>query len=1275
MNTYMKRLFLITILASLLTAITAITANADTSVASAKIYINPGHGSWGPDDRPMATIPYPNLSSTGRPDTCGFYESNTNLWKGQRLRMALIDLGCKPANIMMSRNYNGPYPYVAGASDAKKYNRNLSEICEEVDTWGADMFLSIHSDAMTDGSTTNKSLYIFRGKDNNNYVAGSQAMAQTLWKHAYVGVNEIDYASSTTTNIRGDIDFYGSSSTRYGSKGNYTGYLGVLKHGIPGFLAEGYCHTYQPARHRALNSDYCGQEGVRYSRGIAEYFGWNAYTKGFIMGFVKDKSKSVENSLYTPKEGTRAGDEFWPVMGARVYLNQNSTNIAQYTTDNNYNGVFVFERLNPGEYTLVIKASGYEDYITPVTVTANTTTYPKIFLTEGQGTNLDDPFPTPVEKIKGIFAYGLQLEKDENNSFTFKYYANSDAVSGQIIFTDSISGETIASFPLSNISEGENQVLITYEQLPEDLEPDRILNWSIELTGKPITSIVRLNDYDDTFNYTRASVTVDNSTESDYFGYVYVNDLKTRNASSSDENNRDNGIYRYNPLWQRENSAPYTGNMAWDNNFRISTDYLGRLYVPDFGDNHSGVFLAYPNKLGDTWQNFFAGSRTLNGSTAGLIVNNGVNTGSSSPAVNVCGTFENTKLYVSLEDFDYNIYCYDLGANMSDGELPVKWFTEPEMVHQKTRLQYTNTNVIAQADGAVWVSENLYTTAGKQSNLAAQPALRYITPAHDDYWSYATNSNTPVINLNGCAGGGFAISNDGTWLVIVDGDGTLQFFDINDTDRNKPILTWTKSFNADAKDSECTAVAGGRVPNGVYQMAFDRGGNLYVAGGKLGIYSIPTDNNTTCTPAKRSMTFTKGELTPPQPEPYEILKDIDTYTDTLNLSLTSKWVRSVKDEYANIEFEDNGIKNRGFTVAGDRVFITGRYENSDTTDIYLDVLDRNTGETIKRLDISDNAKCRFYPMNDVLTDKHGNLIISNLTIDVSTMPLNLFRIDSISGDATLIASLSAELPLRIDHCDIVGSIDDDTFTIIAPSANNNKILTWTISADTTICSIVEVNDYYPTGAKNFGLAPRITAMNDTTAWVSGSNIHPTLYNTANGIIVDSFASNADIQPAGLNANGFATLNIADNDIIIYPYDDFLSASGNRWAIATSSAGINIAEMQQAFIFPKQAIGKVHSQTWGAPVKVVANDDNVSADVFVYTPGAGIAAYTLKYTGAIYQKGDVNRDGTVNVGDVAEIYKIILGIDMTNAKYADLNDDKSINAGDISHLYQLILGKK
>ncbi|MFR0836837.1 MAG: N-acetylmuramoyl-L-alanine amidase, partial [Barnesiella sp.] len=234
----------------------------------ARIYLNPGHGSWGPNDRPMATIPYPNLAETGMPDTCGFYESNTNLWKVLKLGKTLEKMGARHENIMYSRTANGPFPYVKGAVDAEKYNRNLSEICEEVDANNMDFFLSVHSNAASEGTNTNYPLFLYRGYDSHadEYAQSSYEKATTVWP--YLKSNELDpmTAYATSMNIRGDIDFYHDSSDRVGSNGvTYTGYLGVLKHGCPGFLSEGYFHTYQPARHRALNSDYCGQEGIRYA--------------------------------------------------------------------------------------------------------------------------------------------------------------------------------------------------------------------------------------------------------------------------------------------------------------------------------------------------------------------------------------------------------------------------------------------------------------------------------------------------------------------------------------------------------------------------------------------------------------------------------------------------------------------------------------------------------------------------------------------------------------------------------------------------------------------------------------------------------------------------------------------------------------------------------------------------------------------------------------------------------------------------------------------------
>lgn len=363
-----------------------------------RIYINPGHGSWGPNDRPMPTIPYPNLADTGRPDTCGFYESNTNLWKAVKLGETLQKLGAQDVNIMYSRTLNGPFPYVKGADDEMLYNRSLSEICEEVDANNMDYFISIHSNAASEGTPTNYPLFLYRGKDNgDDYAKGSYDICQAAWPFLNSNVIDPTTAYQTSTNIRGDISFYGTSSDRPGSNGQiYTGYLGVMKHGCPGYLSEGYFHTYQPARHRALNKDYCGQEGIRYARGIAEYFGATGEPTGYIMGTVKDLHEKITHSLY--KYAVGSDDQWLPLNGATVELYKGDKKIDEYTIDKNYNGIFVFENLQPGaDYTLNYICAGYkpaiDEYKQPITVKKNETTYVKAFL---ESENYVPPTPPSI---------------------------------------------------------------------------------------------------------------------------------------------------------------------------------------------------------------------------------------------------------------------------------------------------------------------------------------------------------------------------------------------------------------------------------------------------------------------------------------------------------------------------------------------------------------------------------------------------------------------------------------------------------------------------------------------------------------------------------------------------------------------------------------------------------------------------------------------------------------------------------------------------------------
>jgi len=433
MHTTMKKTLLI------MAACVVSIAMFATDLTGKRIYINPGHGSWGPNDRPNPTIPYPNLAH-GMPDTCGFYETNTNLWKCLELRDRLEAAG---AFVMMSHTQGGPWPYekvngeypdytyehYKNLPDYEKYNRPLLDIADEAEANNMDYFISVHSNAATDGNTVNYLAYFYRGQtDGTHVVPGAVDMCKASWYHAFEcrsmdGLEPNNYDTrdpETSKHILADMNFYGSSydATLPSSGKTYTGYLGVLHHGVPGFLVEGYFHTYQPARHRALNPDYCKQEGIRYYRGIVDYFKAEPETKGYILGTVKDEHEAFVHELY--KYAPNTNDQYAPLNGAVVTLSTEAgEEIATYTVDQNYNGLFYFPDLEPGTYKLMATADGYKplhrQYQT-VVVEANATSYPFLFLEDTAYVDLSGiyvDYPDPVQPDYAALPEQFNLKQND----------------------------------------------------------------------------------------------------------------------------------------------------------------------------------------------------------------------------------------------------------------------------------------------------------------------------------------------------------------------------------------------------------------------------------------------------------------------------------------------------------------------------------------------------------------------------------------------------------------------------------------------------------------------------------------------------------------------------------------------------------------------------------------------------------------------------------------------------------------------------------------------
>ena len=147
------------------------------SANAIKVYINPGHGAWCGNCRPMATINY----AAG--DTLGFFESNTNLWKSFMLEEKLKGAGY---SVKMSRYASG------GGSSDQTYNKALSTICTEAENYGADYYISIHSNAGPEGEIggangkfANYPVILWRGYTSKPGVTNSDKMAKACVTRLY----------------------------------------------------------------------------------------------------------------------------------------------------------------------------------------------------------------------------------------------------------------------------------------------------------------------------------------------------------------------------------------------------------------------------------------------------------------------------------------------------------------------------------------------------------------------------------------------------------------------------------------------------------------------------------------------------------------------------------------------------------------------------------------------------------------------------------------------------------------------------------------------------------------------------------------------------------------------------------------------------------------------------------------------------------------------------------------------------------------------------------
>ena len=836
-----------------------------------RIYVDPGHGAWGLNSRPMSTIPYPfKYSYTNKkgetswmPDTTGFYETNTNLWKCLYLGEKLKKAG---AEVIYSHTQAGPNPYPYINKDGKfdwtgyqadkdytRYFRVRSQIGQEVGNMNLDKkidyFISVHSNApiTSENQDANYPLFLYRGFDRENshhnnpnnesvqyYSPGSYEMAAITWKYAYELIEGISSLCHPTVGetpsidkmlIRGDLDYYYDESKTY-STGyglhvdidtltfagtEYYSYLGVIRHMVPGFLVEGYHHTYGPARHRALNRDYCNMEGLAYFRGIRDYFGGAPETVGYICGVIKDNNTPApDNVNYRFHPGSH--DQWMPCNEATVVLKKDGKIVNSYTCDDNYNGIFVFYELEPGTYTLESEYNGLT-FSEVVEVEADKTTYTRLY-----------PTTTPH-----ICAYDLNVEKN-GDSYTFSFYANSNAENANIIFYNN-EKEEIGSYPISAVK-GTNSITLSTLALPGDA--GQTLSWAVELSGKEITefALIHSDNSLDMYSTSQLFNAVNTNPMSENFGQIYV--LHRANTNTNNVNQAaESGLFVFDFDLAKKNDAAYQGGVTFGHPTRMSIDSEGYLYISEWSSANSGIHIANTADLSQPFTQFYAGTRDSDGK----FTYNSISTGSPTSGNYIYGTGKDTKLYVCDEQNAGNgIAIYNIGQE--DGAILRRWEKAADKI-----IRYEGSTG---GNSAVWAtSKGVFISQHRANYAQTHPSLQF----YDNEGTLTFSSDNTNMS-DGSNGGGFAVSPDEKMLIISTGEYTKQFKVFNITwNNNTPTLTLRTTYDHGL--------------GAIRQMNWDYAGNLVCSGDDgIHIFTVPTNNNITLVPARATITKEQPALAP-----------------------------------------------------------------------------------------------------------------------------------------------------------------------------------------------------------------------------------------------------------------------------------------------------------------------------------------------------------------------------------------------------------------------------
>ena len=446
-----------------------------------------------------------------------------------------------------------------------------------------------------------------------------------------------------------------------------------------------------------------------------------------------------------------------------------------------------------------------------------------------------------------IYASGLKVV-NEGSDVQFVLNAPGDVTIN--FYKD---GKKVESIEKTGLEKGLNTVSLA-GVFGDDVKENDQLTWEVVATATANESVITFSDVTkpELGFYTPNDVVVDNNPESKNFGRIYVSngEVGSKNGRTSEL-----GIYILDATLSdvtEQGATAYAGGITWitaySSPFRLELENNGELFISDWSESNSGVYIMDTNNPTADFRPVFGGTRN----SSGVASEDGVDIHGSILAICITGEGEERMLYTYDEDYTDGGETKIPLCGYKIGELETPWVAAPTWTYANGSQQNANFNKTI--SGAKYVGDM---TEDKRGGFWVSQYRGAKAETHPGLVHFNANGEIDFrtdIFVDGGQNYAFGINEKGDKIVHASSTkiyvGTISY-----DENNIPEITLDETLSNEFSE-KYGAVLGNRMSG----VAFDVADNVYISSYSysiVGAYALPKAENTYTTPANDVVVVSK----------------------------------------------------------------------------------------------------------------------------------------------------------------------------------------------------------------------------------------------------------------------------------------------------------------------------------------------------------------------------------------------------------------------------------